>query len=61
MDITQTGHHIHQGIDRYSKYKRSEEDKKYNLVYFNKFTKYRGALNNADIVYRNDSNTYVMK
>ena len=61
VDITETGHHVHQGVDRNSKIKRSDEDKKYNLVYYNQYTKYKGALNNADIVYHNNSHLYSFK
>ena len=61
VDITETGHHVHQGVDRNSKIKRSDEDKKYNLVYYNQYDKYRAALNNADIVYHNDSHQYSFK
>ena len=61
VDITQTGHHIHQGVDRYSSRKREETDKNYNLVYFNQFNRYKGALNNADMIYNNDTRGYETK
>lgn len=61
VDITQTGHHVHEGIDRNTNHKREEEDRKYNMVYFRRFTKYTAALNNADMVYNNNTNTFMTK
>ena len=61
VDITQTGHHVHEGIDRFSKHQRKEGDRKYNLVFFRRFTWYTGALNNADMVYNNSTKTFMTK
>lgn len=61
VDITDTGHHVHQGIDRYSRHKRFEEDKGYNMNYFKQYKRFQAVLNNADVVYNSTFEKYLFK
>ena len=53
VDITDTGNHIHQGTDRFSRHKRAEDDTKYNLPILRRYKFYTSVMNNADFVYDN--------
>ena len=61
VDITDTGHHIHQGLDRNLDINRLEEDKEYNMYYFSQYKRFRAVLNHADVLYNSTSNTFAFK
>lgn len=48
VDITKTGHHIHQGIDNNRLKNISHDDKLYNIQFLRKYINHTKVLYNAD-------------
>lgn len=55
VDITGTGHHIHQGVDGFYSIRRAIRDKDYNMPIFKRYRKFTNVLYHADYVFGVDS------
>ena len=60
-DITNTGKHIHQGVDRFSRFKRSQEDRNYNIPIHKQYKWYTSVMNSADFYYDNLTSTFILR
>ena len=61
VDITNTGKHIHQGVDRFSRFKREEKDMKYNIQFYKRYKYYTSIMSNADFIFNNKTGLIELK
>ncbi len=61
VDITNTGKHIHQGVDRFSRFKREEKDMKYNIQFYKRYKYYTSVMSNADFIFNNKTGLIELK
>lgn len=61
VDITDSGRHIHQGLDKNLDIDRLPEDKEYNIYYLNQYKRFRAVLNHADVMYNGTTNAFTFK
>ena len=61
VDITDTGKHIHQGTEQFSRFKREERDKNYNIQFYKRYKFYTSVMNNADFIFNNSTGLIQLK
>ena len=61
VDITNTGKHIHRGVDRFSRFKREEKDMKYNIQFYKRYKYYTSVMSNADFIFNNKTGLIELK